>query len=286
MKIWTSCKNKFDISPDKFGELRSSNDLLNTPSKLRQRITEDGYLLLRGLLDREKVKAARDELLIKMNRNGSVDDNYLAREGVDLDTKNKVDQANLRNGIAVRNLTQRGEMIDFYDQFFGEPTRSFDFIWVRAVSVGTATGCHYDWVYMGRGSKQLHTSWTPLMDVSKVDGSLAILKGSHQFKKLISTYGSIDVDDERNSQQFGGWYTQDPIEVQNQFGGQWLTTDFEAGDLLLFTMHTMHCSLDNESPNNRIRLTLDTRYQPASEPADERWIGSDPIAHGPLAKRQ
>ena len=74
--------------------------------------------------------------------------------------------------------------------------------------------------------------------------------------------------------------------VQNQFGGQWLTTDFEAGDLLLFTMHTMHCSLDNESPNNRIRLTLDTRYQPASEPADERWIGSDPIAHGPLAKRQ
>ena len=274
------------MSPSKFGELRSSNDLLNTPSKLRQRITEDGYLLLRGLLNKEKVKAARDELLIKMNRNGSVDENYLIREGVDLEMKNKVDQANLRNGGAVRNLTQRGEMIDFYNQFFGEPARAFDFIWVRAVSVGTATGCHYDWVYMGRGSKQLHTSWTPLMDVSKTEGSLAILKGSHQFNQLISTYGSIDVDDERSTQQFGGWYTQDPMEVQNQFGGQWLTTDFEAGDLLLFTMHTMHCSLDNESPNNRIRLTLDTRYQPASEPADERWIGSDPIAHGPQAKRQ
>ena len=274
------------MSPSKFGELRSSNDLLNTPSKLRQRITEDGYLLLRGLLNKEKVKAARDELLIKMNRNGSVDENYLIREGVDLEMKNKVDQANLRNGVAVRNLTQKGEMIDFYNQFFGEPARAFDFIWVRAVSVGTATGCHYDWVYMGRGSKQLHTSWTPLMDVSKTEGSLAILKGSHQFNQLISTYGSIDVDDERSTQQFGGWYTQDPMEVQKQFGGQWLTTDFEAGDLLLFTMHTMHCSLDNESPNNRIRLTLDTRYQPASEPADERWIGSDPIAHGPQAKRQ
>ena len=105
MKTWTSCKNEFDMSPSKFGELRSSNDLLNTPSKLRQRITEDGYLLLRGLLNKEKVKAARDELLIKMNRNGSVDENYLIREGVDLEMKNKVDQANLRNGVAVRDLT-------------------------------------------------------------------------------------------------------------------------------------------------------------------------------------
>ncbi len=50
-------------------------------------------------------------------------------------------------------------------------------------------------------------------------------------------------------------------------------------------MHTMHCSLDNKSPDNRIRLSVDTRYQPADEPIDERWIGQNPIAHGDQAKR-
>jgi hypothetical protein len=50
-------------------------------------------------------------------------------------------------------------------------------------------------------------------------------------------------------------------------------------------MFTLHCSLDNQSPVNRIRLSSDSRYQLASEPADERWIGADPIAHGPAAQR-
>jgi len=33
--------------------------------------------------------------------------------------------------------------------------------------------------------------------------------------------------------------------------------NFQAGGLLLFPMHSMYCSLDNKSPNNRIRWTLD-----------------------------
>ena len=47
----------------------------------------------------------------------------------------------------------------------------------------------------------------------------------------------------------------------------------------------MHCSLDNQSPDNRIRLSIDTRYQPAIDQVDERWIGDDPIAHSDAAKR-
>jgi hypothetical protein len=61
--------------------------------------------------------------------------------------------------------------------------------------------------------------------------------------------------------------------VQQQFGGRWLTTEFQAGDLLIFTMFTLHCSLDNTSP--RIRLSTDSRYQPAADPVDERWVEAD-----------
>jgi len=32
---------------------------------------------------------------------------------------------------------------------------------------------------------------------------------------------------------------------------------------------------------DRLRISTDTRYQLASEPADERWSGEEPIGHGP-----
>jgi hypothetical protein len=44
-------------------------------------------------------------------------------------------------------------------------------------------------------------------------------------------------------------------------------------------MFTLHCSVDIASPVDRIRLSSDSRYQLASEPADERWVGTDPPAH-------
>ena len=57
---------------------------------------------------------------------------------------------------------------------------------------------------------------------------------------------------------------------------------FRAGDLLTFPMHTVHASLDN--PTELIRLSSDSRYQPASEPADERWVGEKPIGHSLAGK--
>ena len=52
---------------------------------------------------------------------------------------------------------------------------------------------------------------------------------------------------------------------------------------MVFSMFKIHTSLDNHS--DRIRVSSDTRYQLASEPVDERWIGEHPIAHGPEAKQ-
>jgi hypothetical protein len=63
----------------------------------------------------------------------------------------------------------------------------------------------------------------------------------------------------------------------DRHGGQWQTSAFKAGDVLIFGMFTMHGSLNNTT--NLFRLSTDTRYQLASEPVDERWIGEDPIAH-------
>lgn len=47
-------------------------------------------------------------------------------------------------------------------------------------------------------------------------------------------------------------------------------------------MFTLHANLDNRT--NRVRLSTDSRYQLANEAVDERWVGENPIAHGPDAK--
>jgi len=49
-------------------------------------------------------------------------------------------------------------------------------------------------------------------------------------------------------------------------------------------MHTVHASLDNKT-EDRIRFSSDSRYQPVSLPADERWVGENPIAHSMAGKR-
>ena len=125
------------------------------------------------------------------------------------------------------------------------------------------------------------TAWIPQGAVPLADGPLAILQGSHTWHELQNTYGKIDVDKDKEKNPYGGgWLTKNPIQPQQRYGGRWLTTEFEPGDLLVFGMFTLHCAIDNESPENRIRLSTDTRYQLASEPADERWIGDDPFGHG------
>ena len=59
------------------------------------------------------------------------------------------------------------------------------------------------------------------------------------------------------------------------------------GDVLIFTMRTVHASIDNRTQT--LRLSTDTRYQPADAPIDERWItgpdGASPVAHGLAGKR-
>ncbi len=121
---------------------------------------------------------------------------------------------------------------------------------------------------MGRGSTNLHTTWIPFGDIPVDHGTLAMCVGSNHldsFAPIRETYGQMDVDRDL----IEGWFTKDPMEIVEKFGGQWATTDFRAGDVILFGMHTMHASTTNLT--NRFRLSCDIRFQPASDPVDERW---------------
>ena len=54
-------------------EMRNSNDLRHQPAQLRARLDEDGYLLIRGLQNREMVLKAREEILDVVGRAGALE---------------------------------------------------------------------------------------------------------------------------------------------------------------------------------------------------------------------
>lgn len=277
----------FNGDPDRLGELRDSSGLADNPAALRERIREDGYLLLRRYLDRDRVLAARQELCAKLDSVGLIDRSRPVQDAIYSGSNAQLSQIDrrayahdLRTGPALREVVHRGRIMAFFERFLGGEVRALDYVWVRNVRVGAATGCHFDWVYMGRGTRNLYTSWIPMGPVPLAEGPLAILEGSHRIDALQNTYGAIDVDRDKDHPYVGGWLTKDITAVQAQYGGRWLTAEFEPGDLLIFGMFLLHCSLDNRSPENRIRLSTDTRYQLAAEPVDERWIGEEPFGHG------
>merc|ERR1712039_326669 len=90
------------------------------------------------------------------------------------------------------------------------------------------------------------------------------------FQKLRQTYAQIDVD--RDS--LSGSLSHHPVEfTRGEFaGGRWATMDFEAGDVLVFGMYLLHASLTNVDSSGRLRLSCDTRWQPADEEMDKRWV--------------
>ena len=261
------------------GTLRESQRLLPDMQALHAQFAEDGYLLLRGLIDREKVKMARSTILHYMHDQHVLTPDAPILEGVMPRGGRGAKMRRIAYHEDVLAVIQADELFNFFGAYFGEPALTFEYKWLRAVGNEQYTGAHYDFVYMGRGSGNLHTVWIPLGDTTVDHGTLAVCKGSHSlpsFARIRDTYGRMDVDRDG----IDGWFTKDPMEIVEKFGGEWQTGEFFMGDVILFGMHTMHASTTNLT--NRFRLSCDVRFQPASDPADERWVAGGPghTVHG------
>lgn len=264
---------ELEMDGEQLTELRSSNDILHDQQALHERMEEDGYLLIRGFHDRDKVLEARTSILEKMAQMGKLDRDTQLEDGVMADGSKTIFMGGTNEDLpALLNVLNGEHIMRFFDEFIGEQSLTYHYKWLRAVGKGDFTGAHYDIVYMGRGTQNVYTVWSPLGDVSYEMGGLAICLGSHRFEKLKQSYGSKDAD-----RDGVGHYTDDPLVITEKFGGKWATTEFQAGDVLIFGMFLMHCSLENTT--NQFRISVDARYQSASEQVDERWSGKKPKGH-------
>ncbi|CAN5516708.1 phytanoyl-CoA dioxygenase family protein [soil metagenome] len=276
-----------------------STPLLGDFDAIRAQMDEHGYLYLPGYLGRERVLNARRTICQRLSDLGLLDPTADLMDAIPhpIDFNNNfsggvLDQM-FNDPSAIDDVLYAGPMMAFFREFLSAEVRHYDFTWMRQVKPGPATLIHSDVVYMGRGTHQLYTAWTPMGDNTFELGGLMTLAGSHKHDGLRKQYWKHDVDahcenkpDQRDAWQKkrrGGALHGHANQLQRSLGGKWVTSNFSAGDVVIFNVFTVHGGTDNHSKS--LRLSTDTRYQRASEAVDERWIGEKPPAHGPDGKR-
>jgi hypothetical protein len=294
-----SLGRELDMGPEAFGEPVRSDDCVGQPDVLRARLETDGYLFIPGFFDRELIHAARVSLTDRLASAGLLDPAAPAIEARARAGRLPPPPADIAQyNPALDRVIYGPELLGFYADLFGEPVRHFDHTWLRVVAHGHGSPPHCDIVYMGRGTHQVLTCWIPYGEVPLEVGGLMVLEGSHRQSDRLKNYLELDVDQycENRSRDVekvrvqGGWshrqngsLTNNPVSLREKMGGRWLTTHWQPGDFITFKINLVHASLDNQT--DTIRLSSDTRYQRASQPADARWVGANPAGHGPRAKQ-
>lgn len=293
----TSYGHDLDMDEDKIGLLRDSSDVAEDFEELRRRLEDDGYLYIPGYLDRDQVLDVRAEITGQLSKDGHLDPDFPESEAICKDGEGLIFCPQIASGSQrVKDLLYSGKLTEFYRQLYGEEIKHYDFTWLRAMRPGKGTNPHCDLPYMGRGTHGHMTCWMPYGDIPYELGGLMILENSHKRMDLLEKYVYRDVDSycenrpgAKKKAEEGGWtftgtLSHNPPLVRQTFGGRWLTTEFKAGDLLTFGMFLVHASVDNKTKNT-LRISSDSRYQRASEPIDERWVGANPPGHSKAGKR-
>lgn len=273
---------QIEFGTDDFIELEDSSDVLGDDEALRERLAADGYLYIEGLHDPDLVRAARREVLECMAEDGLLDPSEPVGEGVAHPDIGSFEWDMGRGSRwahypLVEKLSTGETTTSLMESIVDEEVYTLGYRWGRAKAKGDFTPFHSDLPFMSLGTDRLYTKWQPVGDCPMDLGPLLVVPGSHRTEAIREIYCQLDYQ----ADDFGPMLTDDPYDVIDTFGCPLATTNFEAGDALVLSCYTLHASLTNRT--DRIRISIDNRYQPLSEPADPRLVDDDPIPDiGPI----
>jgi ectoine hydroxylase-related dioxygenase (phytanoyl-CoA dioxygenase family) len=259
-----------------FAPVRDSSAWRWDPAALQSRYAEDGYLYLRGVLDRQSVMALRQAYFAQF------DPTYLRAgtnpaEGVFSGRR----PPNLpAHGIAghpahrfVRSHTFEAFAADqrlqqLASAVLGGPVRRLPRAIVRHFDRSTpmASRAHIDYSYLDWGGDRLLTAWIPLGDCPRPTGGLVYLEGTHHMDRADFDFLRTVSDrpgDARAISHNLGW-------VADQLGRRWRWADYQAGDVTIHSPHIVHASLDTTT--DVMRLSADLRFLHEGDEPDTRWL--------------
>ncbi|BEJ03685.1 hypothetical protein CcaverHIS641_0108600 [Cutaneotrichosporon cavernicola] len=265
----------------------------------------DGVVHIRGLLDREDVLSTREKFFNFVSRSGVLKPGTSPRDAIyntSLDPSKfpgpSATQFNRsQNDNALLDYSTRAGREDFIVSFSDQPAL-LDLVgrlmsWKEPMrfrrqllrtnipkSYNTATRVHYDQMYLRKMEPGAVTAWIPMGDVSPVSGGLLYLEGSRDMgleieRSFLDRNSSLPAEEQvsafSQNMLHGGGLTKDCAAFARATNRRWLVGDYRAGDVVLHHSCMIHCSANNEDPDDRIRLATDVRFADRQAPFDDRW---------------
>jgi ectoine hydroxylase-related dioxygenase (phytanoyl-CoA dioxygenase family) len=280
--------NGFTLSatPERLGWLQPTDS--NRPvAEIWDQFGEQGYLYLKGILDRRMVLDFRAKFFAAYQESGLLAPGAGLEEGVYSGKREE-------SGFARHKLLEVTRWADyeafclmapireFYQKALHGPVYLHKRKLIRYTIPGdpSCTGAHYDLVYLRAGTERVYTSWIPIGDIPAEMGGLVYLEGSHTWgrvKEAEFSAANADLPPEQRISAYNknmtdtGWLTRDLPSLADRLNTRWLAADYEAGDMVIHSAFMIHAATVNRDPGSRIRLSTDIRYQLVRDEIDPRW---------------
>ena len=235
-----------------------STDLMPDGPALAERMRRDGYLFLRHLLPPEAIRNVQRQVAGIARADGWLRRDHPVENAIADPTGFCVDpDPTYLNTLRRINhledyhaLKHHPALITLFERMLGGPILPHPRVLMRNIFPARdeyTTKAHQDFPNV-QGSTEVFTAWIPLIDCPMAVGPLQIAAGSH-------TEGVFDFQIAAGA---GGIEITDPLE------GRWVSNDFAQGDVLIFHSMAVHKGVPNRS--DRLRMSMDVRYQLVSEP--------------------
>ena len=245
-----------------------SADAIEDAASLQERMQDDGYLFFSRLMDADHVLEVKAEIVAILREHHIVEDDGEAdamwsggpqpTEAEYMAVYDRVVRLE-----SYRELARAPEIVVVLESLCGEPVQVWEQKLIRLVYpdpeavAAQGVGAHQDGdPKLGYKANRFYTGWIPLMEIDTKVGGLAVVPKSHKMGVLKSA-GTV-----ASSTNKVGVYGLDAGELT------WASTEYSPGSAVIFANLTAHRGLPNSS--DRIRLSCDFRYQPASESAS--WL--------------
>ncbi len=261
-----------------FAPMRDSTELLGQPLALRARYLDEGYVLLRGVLDPALVRSARASYFA-----GFPPEYFKAGTALADGVYSGYTPEPLRRygvpGHPAHAFVRSSAFAAFADQpaladlaatildhpvfrLRRTPLRHFD----RACAM--ASRAHVDQAYLSGevSGADTVTMWIPLGDCPIESGAVVYLSGSHRADLGAQARQHAPVTDRPDDPRP---FSHDLEWAARVLGGRWLWTDFLAGDIAMHRADLLHATLDTTT--DVMRLSTDLRFQRTGTPVDVRW---------------
>lgn len=262
-------------------ELRESNDVRHDADELRRRLNDDGYLFFRRLIDPDRLLSLRREMLTAMQSGGWLIAGTDPIDGIANPdarcTEGDLDYTDVYHDVyrlqAFHEIAHCGSVLNLLETIRGcsmmPHPQKIARLWFPKFTEHT-TPTHQDFVHF-QGNHDNLTCWSPVGDCPRELGGLAVLRGSHKVDRVLEHHFSLGA----------GSLHLDP-ETHPELTGEWLTTDYQIGDTLIFPFLTVHKALPNVT-ENRLRVSLDNRYQRVGDPIAEHMLNPHLSSMSPLS---